>query len=277
MTTVIRACLALAVRLIDTTTGRSLEERDVRLSRDGTLLTPMNKGSGIWVLTGEDRKDFVLHVYARGFDEEDVPISYETLNPKLPMLDVFLMPSEKNRTAGSVLQINGTLSKLTSIEAIAIERPLCGFHEVVERRGVISMSLLPKTAGSKVVLENMRYALASEDGTRYEVFEVKETQTPTQVVLRERLKDEHKTNDKVCRIIYGRAGPKGAFVLKVRDDASHLPYLLRFEAGKHEYFRPIDFRLESGEIDLLAGATKVLKPPADDVQAKSEEEVKKDE
>ena len=257
MIVVIRARLSLAIRLIDTTTGRVIEETDIRFLSGEEILKPINKGEGIWVFTGESRKDFSMHIIARGFDETDLDVRYETLDPKLPKCDVFLMPSEKNRKAGSVLSIHGHLSKLESIEAVAVERPICRYRETSEKRGVISMSLMPMTIGGRVVTENMRYALLSEDGSRYEVFEIIDQVNQTQVVLKDMLKGEHKINERVCRIIYGRACPNDEFMLKVREDGSYLPYLIHFTAGGNEYFRPIDFHLESGEIDLKDGAVMV--------------------
>ena len=258
MSVVIRARLSLALRLIDTTTGRELEEADVRFSSGNEVLKPMNKGGGYWVLTGESREDFSMHIEARGYDGLDLDIRYEELDPKLPICDVFLMPSEKNRTAGSVIKIHGNLSKLESIEAVAVTRPICIFHEASVKRDVCYMNLMPLSAGGRVVIDNMRYALLSEDGSRYEVFGIAESDNPTRVVLEDPLKGEHKTGERVCRIIYGRAGPGGDYMLKVRDDGSNLPHLIRFTAGGNEYFRPIDFHLESGEINLMDNAVKVL-------------------
>lgn len=257
MSVVIRTRLSLAIRLIDTTTGRVIEETDIRFSEDSQILKPIYKGEGIWVFTGDSRKDFSMHINARGFDEADEDIRYETLDPKLPMCDIFLMPSENNRKAGSVISIHGHLSKLESIEAVAVERPICRYRETSEKRGVVYMSLMPMTIGGRVVTENMRYALLSDDGSRYEVFEITDQVNQTQIVLKDPLKGEHKINERICRIIYGRAGPNDEFMLKVRDDGSSLPYLIHFTAGGNEYFRPIDFHLESKEIDLKDGAVMV--------------------
>lgn len=258
MSVVIRACLSLAVRLIDTTTGKEITEADIRFRKEDEVLKPMNKGGGFWVFTGESREDFSMHITARGYDEADTDIRYDALDPKMPMCDIFLMPSEKNRVGGSILTIHGNLSKLESIEAVNTSRPICIFREMTQKKETCYASLLPMTSGGRVVIDNMRYALLSEDGSRYEVFEITDSVNPARVVLKDPLKGEHKANERVCRIIYGRAGPGGEFTLKVRDDGSSLPHLIRFTVGDDEYFRPIDFHLESGETDLLKGAVKVI-------------------
>ena len=83
--------------------------------------------------------------------------------------------------------------------------------------------------------------------------------------------NEHKLNDKIYRIIYGRASPSGAFILRVRDDAGSLPYLIHFKADDKEYFRKLDFHLNHGIVDLLDGAT-LVNDLEDTVETKEEEE-----
>ncbi len=269
MGTVIRATLTLAVRLIDTTTGREITETDVRFYRDDRLLTKLNKGPGIYVFTGESRENFLMRINARGFDVMDLPIRYEALDQNLPMCDIFLMPSENNRVGGVVLELKGTLSKLQSIEAIATNRPVCMYHSCTEKKGEQTMVLLPKTGGAGVFLDSISYALYDESLARYEVFEVQKQQTPTSVTIKEKLGYEHRTNEKICRINYGQVSPDGTFLLKVREDASALPHLIRFVVNGNEYFRPIDAMQEHGEIDLMKDAVKT-KPSTEKETVKDE-------
>ncbi len=257
MTTVIKASLSVALRLIDTTTGKELDEANARFFKDKVLLRPMYKGSGTWVFVNLGREDFLMHAKVYGYDETDIDIRYDTLDPRLPMIDVFLMPSEKNRSGGYVLEIYGTLPELKKIEAINLRRPICGYSGVLEKRGKVTMNLIARSAGGRIYLENMKYALLSETRERYEVFEVLGNETQTSVTIKSMFSSQHKVNETVYRIIYGRAGPDGQFLLKVRDDSDSLPHLLHFFAGENEYFRPIDIHLENGEIDLMNGAIKV--------------------
>ena len=257
MTTVIRATLSVVLHLVDTTTGRDVEDTNVLFSKDVTTFKPMFKGSGNWGFIGLGKEDFLMHINAKGYDETDIDICDGTLDPRLPVLDVFLMPSEKNRAGGSVLEIYGTLPKLEHIEAINLNRPICGFSSFVEKRGKNILNLLPKTTGGRINLECMKYALLSETKERYEVFEVLSTETQTSVTIRSPVDAGHKVNEMIYRIVYGRAGPKGEFRLKVRDDSNTLQYLIHFRADGSDYFRQLDFHLECGKTDLLKDAFKV--------------------
>ncbi len=258
MTVVITAKLSLAVRLIDTTTGRELTENDVRFLKDGRFIHPIRKGNGLYVFVNSSREDFPMQIDAHGYDPCDIEVDFDALDPRLPMADIFLMPSEKNRVGGSVLSISGTLSKLEYIEAVRLDSPIALFHSMQEKKGVCTMNLLPVRSGGGCIMDTMKYALLSETGERYDVFEVKQQSAPLSIIFKDPIPVEHKLNDKILRIVYGRAGPKGAFVLKVRDDATSLPYLLHFKAGKFEYFRKIDFATEKGEIDLKKDAIKQM-------------------
>ena len=256
MTVVITAKLSLAVRLVDTTTGRELTETDVRFLKDGRLVHPIRKGNGMYVFVNTSREEFPMQINAYGFDPYDLEVDFDALNPRLPMIDIFLMPSEKNRVGGTVLSIYGTLSKLEYIEAVNLNSPMALFQSAQEKKGVGSINLLPVRAGGGCMMDSISYAVTNETCERYDVFEVSQQNAPLSVILKEPLAGEHKLNDKIFRIVYGRAGPKGQFVLKVRDDSSSLPYLIHFKAGEYEYFRKIDFSEEKGEIDLLKDAVK---------------------
>lgn len=257
MTTLITAKLSLAVRLLDTTTGKEITETDISFYIGEKKVIPMKKGGGIFVFVNMGREDFLMRIVARGFDEYTCDVKYETLDQRLPMLDAFLMPSEKNLTGGYVLKINGTLSGLEFLEAVNLNRPMGAFQSVTVKKDVVRMSVLPASPGGAVALDNMAYILLSGDLERYETFCVKEQDKPTSVLLQAPFKIGHELNDKIYRIIYGKVSPDGSFLLKARDDSSTLKYVLHFKAGDDEYLRPIDLHEENGETDLMTGATKL--------------------
>ena len=271
MTIVISAKLTLAVRLLDTTTGREVTEPGVRFTIDGNNFIPMKKGDAVYAFVNIGKDDFLMQIDVNGYDAMEINVSKERLDQKLPMLDIFLMPSEKNRAYGEVLKVYGTLSKLEYIEAINLNRPICLFHSIQSRKEVHKMSLMPMTAGGGVSLDYLDYAIASEDNSYFDTFRVKEQENTTTVVVDKPLSNEHKLNDRIFRIIYGRAAPDGEFILKARDDASSLPYLLHFAVDGQEYFRAIDLKLEAGEIDLLEGATKKTEPIEQKEESKEKE------
>lgn len=269
MATVITARLSLAVRLLDTTTGSEISETDVTFFFDGMKTVPMKKGSGTYVFVNMGREDFLMRIKVRGFDEYVTNVKYESLDPKLPILDAFLMPSENNQVGGYVLKIDGTLSGLKYLEAINLDHPSCAFQSVTVKKNVARMSVLPIAPGGGVALDTMAYILISKDLERYETFAVEKQEKPTSILLKAPLKIEHELNDRIFRIIYGKVSPEGNFLLKARDDSNKLNYLLHFAVGEVEYIRRIDFHEENGNVDLLEGATQ-LKSLDKEEEAKNE-------
>ena len=57
---VIHQKLDLLIRLIDTTTGAVVEEKNVRFFKDGEAVRPIRRGSGNYVFLNTGRKD-VIH------------------------------------------------------------------------------------------------------------------------------------------------------------------------------------------------------------------------
>ncbi|MBO4457631.1 MAG: hypothetical protein J5802_07920 [Butyrivibrio sp.] len=254
MTTVISAKLTLAVRLVDTTTGAELTETDIRFYFNEERVYPMREGTGTYIFINMGKEDFLMRICACGYDDVELDINFDTLDPKLPFKDIFLMPSEKNIIGGAVIKISGNLPGLEFIEAIDLSHPIAVFQGMTTGKDIPMMNLLPMTLAGGVALDPVAYAMLSNDRLRYEVFTVQEQADVTSVMLKTQLKFKHEFNEKIFRIIYGRAGPEGDFILKVRDDEDVHDYLLFFRAGGREYIRPIDFHLETGEIDLTKGS-----------------------
>ena len=254
MTAVIKASLSLALRLIDTTTGKEVDANPVSFIIDGNRVLPIKKGDGVYVFVNMGREDFDLTIKAAEYDDMTINVIYERLDPRLPMMDVFLMPSERNFRGGQVLEVSGTLSGLEFIEAINLNRPLALFQSFLSKKEVHRMNLLPVRSGGGCMLDQISYALLSEDEKRYDVFTVKEQDAPLRIVLQSQVESEHKLNDKICRIVYGRSSPDGKFSLKVREDASSLPYLIHFGVKGEEYFKEADLVACGKKLDLMDGA-----------------------
>lgn len=253
----IHARLDLVVRLIDTTTGATVEEANTQFYRDGVQVRPSYRGDGTWVFVNTGREDFLMRVQVFGYDPAEKKVVYADPEERLPVCDMFLMPSENSRKGASVLSVSGSLPSLEALDAVNLSRTVCGLHEYTEKKGVASISLFPAYPGVPVELEDIYYGLLSADGKSYERFEVLKQEGPQSVVLRAPLTGEHAANQRICRMIFGHVDAKeGRFSLKVRDDGKDLVHLVRFVADGSTYFRKLDFHAETSVIDLMEGAEK---------------------
>ena len=90
-------------------------------------------------------------------------------------------------------------------------------------------------------MENVHYGLISEDGSYYEHFEVIEEMPPNMVKLKESLKETFTVNSPIARVIFGKVSPDGSYLLRVRDDADNLKYLVRYRISGADRFQIVDF------------------------------------
>ena len=66
---VIKARLDLLVSLVDTTTGATVNERNVSFLRDGQPVRPEYRGNGTYVFINTGREDFLMQIKVYGYEE----------------------------------------------------------------------------------------------------------------------------------------------------------------------------------------------------------------
>ncbi len=266
---VIRTRLDLVLHLIDTTTGNPPTDAAVRFYRRDGLLKAMDKGEGSFVFIDLGREDFLMRIEVTGYDALDLEICYEKLDEALPVMDVFLMPSENAYRGGRVISFTGKLPKLTAIEAVKPDNPVCTISDYDEEKQKI-MLFLPSR---RISMESVHYGIVYEEPAPpvFEHFEVEETVLPVAVRIKAPLKREFMLNSPICRVVFGRVDAKGNFVLRVRDNSSSLKYLVRYIVDGQEGFMEVDFHaLEGVKLKRLprSGAAKAPRMDAEDPDEK---------
>ncbi len=234
---VIRAKLDLLVRLIDTTTGAPVDEKNIIFKRNGMPVRPEGRGAGTYVFINTGREDFLMRVEVYGFEDYEVSVSYEELDEALPECDVFLMPSESRSRGLDIVSFSGTLPFLKKIEAVNLSKPLCITGEYDARKG--TMSVIDE-AGKPVSLTERHYGLLSGDKNSYEKIEVSGMIPPQSVRLVRPLQEEFAARMPIMRIVYGSVNENGDYLLRVAADTVELKYLVRYEAGDEVRFQLVD-------------------------------------
>ena len=234
---VIRAKLDLVIRLYDTTTGATVDERNVLFMRDGVPFRPESRGAGTFVLINTGREDFLMRIEVKGYERYEISVRYEELDDGMPACDVFLMPSENSLRGRNTLSYSGTLPFLKSIEAVNLNAVLCTTTEMNPRNGVLS---LYHPRGGSIRLDERCYGLLSADKKSYEKIEVEKMITPRSVQLKTPLKGSFSPNLSIVRIVKGIVHDDGRYLLRVRDDGADTRYLVRYEAGDEVRFMEVD-------------------------------------
>lgn len=243
---VIRCKLDLLVRLIDTTTGAEIEERSVRFFRDHKQVRPVPRGNGNYVFLNCGREDGSLEIRAQGFDPCQVSVEYEKLDSQMPVVEAFLIPSESAASFRPVITFSGKLPGLESVQAVNLGQAYCCISEFDERKRIMKLFKTHKSG-----MDHIYYGLIHPERQDFEPFTVVKEISELSIKISQPLKEPFSVNSPIARIVFGRVTPEGDFVLRVRDDATRLLYLIRYVVEGNVDFKVVDFhRLEEKEQTL---------------------------
>lgn len=237
--------LDLVLQLVDTTTGAAVGEQDVRFFIDGKQCWPIPRGGGNFVFINTGRRDNTLTLKVFGYEDAMVNVQYEKLDETVPLKQVFLIPSEKHAKGENLCSLTGILPGLEEIEAVSLKQSNFCFSEFNEKKGLMKLFL----ARGRLSMENVHYGLIGENRQCYEHFEVTEEVPPDMVRLKEPLTETFAVNSPISRVIFGKVSPDGSYLLRVRDDAEMLSYLVRYRVNGETRFQTVDFH-QCGENEL---------------------------
>ncbi len=229
----IRRRLDLLIRLIDTTTGLAVSSQSVVFKKDGKVLPVRQKGEGNYIFIDIGRENSFMELSAYGYDPQVITLDYETLDPNLPSIDVFLIPSENTP---QVRSLTGKVRGLTSVEAVQLGKPVCSISEFEPKDNRMTLFLPNK----RMNMEDGHYGLLHEE-KGYEHFVVKEQRSPVSVILTEPLAEEFAVNSPIAQVVFGHVDEKGNYTLRVLDSAEHPKYLVRFTTADGDRYKVYDF------------------------------------
>ena len=233
----IRHRLDLVIQLVDTTTGAAVEEQDVRFFIKGKQCWPIPRGGGNFVFINTGRGDNTLTLKVYGYEDAVIDVQYEKLDKVVPLKQVFLIPSEKLAKGERLCSLTGTLQGLEEIEAVSLSQSNLCYSEFNEKKCLLKLFL----ARGRLSMENVHYGLISEDRGHYEHFEVLEEVPPNMVKLKEPLTETFTVNSPIARVVFGDVSPDGSYLLRVRDDAQMVRYLVRYRVNGEYRFQTVDF------------------------------------
>lgn len=241
---VIHYRLDLVIRLLDTTTGSAVDEHNVQFRNGGHSLQLTPRGNGSYVLINSGREDFTLQVTVHGYEPCEVPVCYEKLDERIPIQEVFLIPSENTATGEPLLTFSGQLSGLEQVEAVSLRHAPCCIQEFDERKRI--MKVFQKS--SRASMEDVAYGLIRADMTGYERIEILKETGKGEFKLKEPLKEPFSVNSPIARVIFGKAGQEGEYILRVRDESEDLRYLVRYVVEGETRFQVVDFHQLDGVV-----------------------------
>ena len=233
----IRSRLDLLISLQDTTTGFTVTDAVVDFKLNGREIRPVNRGNGNFILLNTGRENGLMLVSVYGYEPFEAEIDYEKLDPVLPAVEAFLIPSESVRRGEGLLSFSGNLPGLTSLEAINLDKPLCSFREYDPKHRVMTVFM----PNRRMNMSETFYGLANvRDGT-YLHFEVEKELPNGKLKTKEPLANEIPQNSPICRVMHGQVKKNGDFLFRVRDSGKDAVYLMRYTVGDAAKFKTVDF------------------------------------
>ena len=237
MAEVIIQQLSLMIRLIDTTTGNLVYEKDVIFRQDGKQIRLQQHRSGFWILLNGERKNCILQVSVYGYEDMEFTVDYEQLEPNLPVKEVYLLPEENRTSENGPKTLQGVLTGISSLMAVPLMMNDCFAREYDERKRIISL-LNPHHRR----FDHKYYGIVPPSQDSFEMVEIDEQLNPTAIRLKDKLHRQLETNSAVVRIVYGQVGADGHYLLRVADNADKLVYMVRYTVEDRELYQILDFR-----------------------------------
>ena len=243
---VIRARLDLLIRLQDTTTGLLVEERNVNFYFNDEPFRPRVRGFGNYILINYGRENGLMRVEVYGYEPFITYLDYEKLDDRLPTVDVFLIPSEKDDTRREFISLSGKLKGISSLECIHPNRPFSGIREYDKKKNIMTIY----APNRRMNMVHTYYGLLGSGTGTYECIEITEQIDNQKVRLKEPLQQEFSVNAPICRRIFGKVDEEGNYLLRIRDDGKNLKYLVRYVVDNDVRYKSVDFHnLEGVTLD----------------------------
>lgn len=224
--------LDLIVRLLDTTTGKRIEQRQVIFKNEDQVLAFLRRDTGLYILLNRGRNDMTLDIQVVGYLPARVNVCYDELPKNFPEVEVAMIPEALTSGFVDMLTLEGICEGLESIEAVSLKNPYGAVDTYQERKQTLKLYYTKP-------LEEASYAVIHEQDQEFERFRIRKRVDKLSVKLAEPLKTACKPEEKIARIVYGRVDQDGRYLLRIQEDGGGTEYLVRYVVNGKESFKRI--------------------------------------
>ncbi len=224
--------LDLALRLIDTTSGRNVRNPAIKI--DGTPVRFGAKEDGVLVFQNLGKQRFRVTASAPGFEDTEADVNLDALNRAYPLLELHMLPGDGEE----FLTLSGKLPGIAALSAVRMGDNACLMREFDARKRLAKLF-----NPHRLALDRLHYALVDPDRGVFESFQIVHC-TDDQTVKTDRvLEMPFRNYFPVSPMVLGRTAPDGSYCLRVRDEGEKAMWYVRWETDGEEHFQTIDFRV----------------------------------
>jgi len=224
--------LDLIVRLVDTTTGKKVGQRQVVFKVENQIVPFLRRDEGVFVLLNHGRNNMVLEVSVVGYLSAKIEVNYEELSETFPEVEAPLIPEVSTSGFVDMLTLEGHCQGLTSIEAVSLKKSFGVVDSYQERKQSLRLYYTKP-------LEESSYAVIHEQQMEFEEFRIKKRLDNLSVKLVNPLETPCRPEEKIARIVRGRVDSQGRYLLRVLDEGGGTEYLVRYVIDGKASFKRI--------------------------------------
>lgn len=230
--------LDLAIRLVNTVTGKVVEEYNTKFITGLTGVKAISKQGGMYLFLNVGREDFEMEVHVYGYEPQKVQIKFPGNQEQMPIREVYLLPLE-TPIKDDILTLRGNLSGIEEIEAVSLSDANCCIKEFDARKRI--MSVLNQR---NVRFHHTHYGLINREKTEYEHFELEKEISPQEIKCKQKLEKEFFINQPIARVIFGQIKEQKEYVLKVANE-ENAKYIVRYVVEGKIFYQTVDFHEET--------------------------------
>lgn len=241
--------LDLLIRLIDTTSGMQITERKITLYNNGNQVDFLYKGEGLCALINIGRKPFALKAQVNGFEDRTVWVDYQTLDMRLPVLEIPMIPRNSRPESGRLYTVKGCLKGITALEGISCNHCFFRINHIDEDNQMTIFNPHNKR------MNLSHYGLFHQRQGTFEPFTVISQISPDTVKIKHPIKGSFEINEPIMPLIFGMVKDDGSYIFRARTEAESQSFILRYVTEEKERFCRLDFKCQgkSEWIGLLEG------------------------
>lgn len=229
--------LDLALRLVDTTSGRNVSGRNVSVFVDGDPVRFSEKGDQVLIFQNLNQRAFRMKLISPAFEPTEIEVDLDALGKNPPLLEIHLVPGPGYPGETEFLTVEGTLPGIQELSAVRMGDNACLIREFDPRRRQAKVF-----NPHHLALDRVRYALVDLDRSVYEPFQIQRMVDDQTLKVDRILEMPFKNYFPITPEVLGITGPDGRYCLRVRDDAADARWLVRWVVNGEAKFRVVDFR-----------------------------------
>lgn len=224
--------LDLIVRLVDTTTGESIRQKQVIFKSEDQLIPFLRRDEGLYVLLNRGRNDMNLRIQVTGFLPAVVKVRYADLSENFPEVEAAMIPEISTSGFVDMLTLEGHCPGMESIAAVSLKKAYGAVDSYQEKKQTLRLYYTKP-------LEEMSYAVIHDQQQEFEEFQIKKRLDKLSVKLTEPLKTACRSEEKIVRIVRGMVDESGKYLLRMQDEGNGTEYLIRYVVNGKAAFKKI--------------------------------------